>query len=89
MQTLKEKRTQIDTINGQLMALLGQRLQIAREIAKIKKRGGLPILDETREDAIKEKVRKQAREQGLSAPVMEEIFQILLDYTRMEMEAVE
>lgn len=85
---LNELRSQIDTINSELVLLLGKRTEIAREIARIKKREQLPILDSSREDAIKIKVRGLAKEQKISASVMEEIIQIVLDYTRLEMESV-
>lgn len=85
---LEELRKKIDEINTQLVVLLGRRLEVAKEIAQIKKREQFPILDSNREDLIKEKIRNLAREQGLSAPVIEEIFQLVLDYTRMEMEVV-
>ena len=85
---LNELRNQMDAINSELVALLGRRTEIAREIARIKKRERLPIFDSGREDAIKERVRLLAKEQKISASVMEEIIQIVLDYTRLEMEAV-
>ncbi len=86
---LNELRMQIDTINRNLIALLGTRLEIAREIARVKKKERLPILDSKREDAIKAEIRMLAKEQGLSPTVMEEIFTIVMDYTRLEMEAVQ
>lgn len=87
--SLKELRVQIDTINRKLIELLGTRLEVAREIARVKKKERLPILDAKREDAIKAEIRMLAKEQGLSPTVMEEIFTIVMDYTRLEMEAVQ
>ncbi len=86
---LKELREQIDTINRKLISLLGVRMEIAREIARVKKRERLPVLDAKREDAIKAEIRMLAKEQGLSPTVMEEIFTIVMDYTRLEMESVQ
>lgn len=85
---LTELREEIDAINSALVALLAKRFKLTREIARIKKRDGLPILDPNREDAIKIKVRELAKEQGISPLVMEEIIQLILDYTRIEMEGV-
>ncbi len=83
---LKQLRDQIDQINSELVSLLGKRIEIAKEIARIKKRENLPILDSQREDKIKEKVRELAKKQGISPSIMEEIIQIILEYSRIEME---
>ena len=83
---MKKLRDQIDAVDRQIVALLGKRLEIAREIARVKKREKLPILDAKREALIREELRSLAKEQGLSAPVVEEIFQLILDYSRLEME---
>ncbi|MBS0625902.1 MAG: chorismate mutase [Verrucomicrobia bacterium] len=87
--TLEVLRTKIDKINREIVHLLGERLKVAREIARIKKDRKLPILDAEREALIHEEIRRLAKEQNLSAPIVEEIFQLLLEYTRIEMEAVE
>ncbi len=83
---LKTLRDQIDAIDSELAVLLGKRIAIARQIARIKKRKNLPILDSNREDEIKAKVKKLAIEYGISPIIIEEIFQLLLDYSKMEME---
>jgi chorismate mutase len=82
---LKILRDQIDTINAELVALLGKRIHIAREIARIKKEQHLPILDSDREGEIKSQMKKRAIEHGISPHVTEEIFQLILDYSRIEM----
>jgi chorismate mutase len=82
-------RDQIDQINQELVRLLSQRLQIARGIARLKKEQGLPILDAERESILLEQVRQFAKEQQLSPNIIEEIFHLVLDYTRLEMEVSE
>jgi chorismate mutase len=82
---LSTLRDQIDQINRELVVLLGKRLEIAREIARLKKEHRLPILDSEREFAILEEIRCLAKEHQLSPPIVEKIFQIVLDYTRIEM----
>jgi chorismate mutase len=85
--SLSELREEIDGLNRQLVVLLGRRLKIAKEIARIKKKDGLPIFDPVREEKIKAEIRELARAEGLSVPVVEEIFTLLLEYTRLEQEA--
>jgi chorismate mutase len=83
---LQELRKKIDSIHAEMLVLLGKRLQIAKQIAVEKKKKGLPILDFAREEAVKETVRLLAKEQGLSPTIIEEIFTMLMDYSRLEME---
>ena len=86
--TLSILRKQIDQINQELVVLLSKRLEIAKQIAQLKKENRLPILDSERESAIKEKIRSLAKKHQLSSSMLEEIFQIVLDYTRIEMGAI-
>jgi len=83
---LNELRNEIDSLNRQLVDLLGKRTEVAREIARIKKQEKLPILDAGRERAIKDEMRQLARAQRISVAFVEEMFDLLLDYTRLEME---
>jgi chorismate mutase len=86
--TLPLLRDQIDQINRELVSALGKRLQIARAIARLKKEQRLPILDPERESAILEEIGCLAKEHELSPPIVKEIFQIVLAYTKMEMGAM-
>ena len=84
--TLPELRSQVDGINRQIVSLLGKRLDVCKEIARLKKIQGLPLLDPERESAVIGSVREWARGHSLNPAIVEEIFAILLDYTRLEME---
>jgi len=84
---LAELRGEIDAINQELIVSLGRRTEIARQIARIKKKLGLPILDTSRESEIKDEARRLARAYRISPAIVEEMFDLLLEYTRIEMEA--
>lgn len=84
--TLAELRMEIDAMNRELVVLLGRRTEIARQIARVKKKEDLPTLDLDRERTIKDEVRRLARANRLSVPIVEDLFEMLLDYTRMEMD---
>lgn len=86
--SLQTLRKEIDQINHELIRLLGKRLKLAKEIAKVKKQEHLPVLDSNREAAIREEIRSLAKEHGLSPSIIEDIFQLILDYTKVEMEAL-
>ena len=85
---LSTLRDQIDQINRELVGLLGKRLKIAREIARLKKEYRLPILDSKRESAILEEIKSLATQHQLSSSLVEEIFQIILKRTKIEMGAI-
>ena len=57
---IKDIRTQIDSIDHQLVELFKQRMDVALKVANYKKENSLPILDATRERAVMCKVAEQA-----------------------------
>lgn len=88
MTLLDTLRLEIDGVNRELISLLGKRIRIAREIARLKRAADLPLLDAGREESILIEMRSLAKEHKLSPPVVEELFQMVLDYTRLEMESI-
>lgn len=54
---LSEQRKKIDQLDQEIVRLLEQRLDCAKEVAEIKKKNQLPILDESREQALLEKIK--------------------------------
>jgi chorismate mutase len=58
---LKDLRSQIDSIDDELVHLFGARMEIAAQIADYKKQNGLPILVPARE---REKLQDVAKKAG-------------------------
>ena len=58
-QKLNELRAQLDTLNGDLAALLERRFEITDEIGALKRDNSAPVRDRTRELAILEQVTAQ------------------------------
>ncbi len=85
--SLLELREQIDAIDREGIVLLRRRIDIAKQIAQVKKKNRLPILDSEREQSKKAAIRRLAEEQQLSAPIVEEIFHLVLQYTKQEMQS--
>ena len=56
--SIEEIRKKISAIDKKLVALLDERISLAREIGKIKKENGFPIIDKTREKEIYDKLSK-------------------------------
>ncbi|HKD15873.1 MAG TPA: chorismate mutase [Candidatus Angelobacter sp.] len=56
---LQGRRKAIDLLDAELVRLLNERAQIARELASIKKSSGLPVYDARREQEILERISGQ------------------------------
>ncbi len=84
--SLQELRDQIDAIDREWISLLKQRLEVAKQIALVKKCSGLPIFDAQRERMMKEEIRRLAREKEISVLMAEEIFHQILIYSKHEMQ---
>ncbi len=82
---LKEKRKKIDLIDQKLLSLLNQRLHIALEIGKIKKRMGEKIYDPKREKEVLERLRLRLRSRNkglLKERDLEKIFATIIKVCR-------
>lgn len=79
--TLDRLRKQIDRIDGQLLRLLNRRALTAVSVGRLKKRHGLPVLDERRE---KDVLRRLAasRQGPLTPSAVRRIFQVILQESR-------
>ena len=61
LKKLKERRRSIDLLDQKLLMLLNQRIRIALEIGKIKKRIGKKTYDPAREKEVLEKLKRKNR----------------------------
>jgi len=82
---LKTLRQEIDAINAQIIALFAKRLDVARKIAEVKKQEDLPVHDPKREEEQLNILRKMASQHGVSPAVIEEIFALFVDYSKLNM----
>ena len=78
-------REQIDAIDREWIKLLKQRLDVAKQIALVKKNNRMPILDLEREKRMKAEIRRLAQEQQINEHMVEEIFHLVIFYTKQEM----
>ena len=77
--TLEEIRKDIDRIDRQLLDLFRQRMDCAKQVAKIKAEQNLPVLNPAREAEILDRVEQEAGEFGGAARV---IFSTLMEVSR-------
>jgi chorismate mutase len=85
---LTELRSQIDSIDGQLIALLEQRMDVAAGIVAYKMAHGKPVLDSSREAEKLRDVRAQCRPETarLIGHIFEDIMAASRDYQTTIME---
>lgn len=83
--TLEELRRKIDLLNGEIIALFSERLNLTREVARVKKKHSLPVHDPDREKEQLMLLRDMARRYGLSPAVIEEIFHLFVEYSKLNM----
>ena len=75
---LLQLRDQIDIVDAQLVALLGQRFGLTAQVGVLKKETGLEARDPNRERLQIEKVRKLATDSGVDPNFIENLFQTML-----------
>lgn len=77
---LKALRDEIDRVDEQLLLLLSQRLKVADEIAKLKKKLGMGIRDEAREQIVIDRAKKRAKELDLDPSFVESIMRLAISH---------
>ncbi len=62
---LVEIREEIERVDRALLALIAERVELARRVGVAKRQAGLPILDPAREAAVVRRAGTRAREAGI------------------------
>ncbi len=75
---MEELRQMIDKVDEQIIRLLIAREELVEKIGKLKKEGGIEILDRKREDEIKEKIKQKCKELGVEYNFVLGIFEKIL-----------
>jgi len=79
---LDRVRGEIERIDRQLVTLIAERVQAAREIGRAKRDAGLRTLDPAREAVVVRRAGELAREAGLDDEVVRRIFWQLIALSR-------
>ncbi|WP_420480304.1 bifunctional chorismate mutase/prephenate dehydrogenase [Lacimicrobium alkaliphilum] len=75
---LAHLRQQIDALDSELVALLGKRLAVTKQVGEIKSRIGLPIYVPVREAQLLQKRRAEAEALGLSPDLIEDLLRRIM-----------
>ena len=85
---IERLREEIDSVNEEIIALLGKRKTMTIKMAQLKKERKLPVFDSNREEAQTEKVRRIAEIHHVDPDIIESIFRDYVAYCKREMEKV-
>jgi chorismate mutase len=77
-------RRQIEGTDDALLALVAQRMRLARAIGRQKQRAGLPVLDPAREARVVRRIATQARELGMPGEEVRSLFWSIIALCRSE-----
>jgi chorismate mutase / prephenate dehydrogenase len=76
-------RHEIDTIDRQVVELLGRRRRVVEEVVKIKQQQDLPTFHPAREENLISERREQAVQAGLDPDYIEDLFRTVLRHSRV------
>jgi chorismate mutase len=79
MEELIKIRNHIDEIDGQILTLLEKRVTLAKQIALVKTKRGIPVRDGQREKELLERVASQAESLGLNPELTRRVFREIIE----------
>jgi 4-amino-4-deoxychorismate mutase len=83
-------RARLDEIDDQIARLLGERLDICREVALYKSEHDIPMMQPERVQAVRERYLQRGAEADLPAEFTARLFELLIETTcRLEDELIE
>jgi len=83
-------RDKIDTLDDQIIDLLGQRLDIIHDVCVIKQENGIEPILQDRVDQVRERAVERALKLGYDADFIRDLYQRLIDYScRVEQEFID
>jgi monofunctional chorismate mutase len=84
---MDDLRSQIDGIDAQIVRLLAKRMDLVKEVGELKKASDQPIVDENREEALRETLKSIAKEEGLSEEFVNHLYtHIFIESRRVQEE---
>ncbi|MDD4793924.1 MAG: prephenate dehydratase domain-containing protein, partial [Dehalococcoidales bacterium] len=75
---IKDLRNQIDEIDDRIISLIGNRMNLSRQIGKFKSSQGASIEDRAREEDVIRKVKQLAEKEGFEADDAESIYRLII-----------
>lgn len=89
MSTLTDLRNEIDLLDAQLVAVLGQRVEVCRTIARIKREQQISMMQPGRVAEVKRRCAQLGQLHGLDPDFITQLYQRIIDETcRIEDEII-
>lgn len=82
--SLDELRTEIQSIDEELIELIAQRTYVAESIARVKAEEGLPTTDEQQEDRVINRAGLYAERFDLDTHIVKAMFRLLIELNKVE-----
>lgn len=87
---LAKCRAALDEIDAGIVEALARRMDVCRRVAAVKKREGIPMMNQGRIDHVRAKARARASEFGENPDFVEEVFKIVIaEACRVEDEIID
>lgn len=80
-ESLEDFRREIDQLDSALIAMLGRRLDICREVARFKRERGIPMMQHARVDAVKDRAAERGQRHGLDPDFARRLYGAIVDET--------
>lgn len=82
-------RKKVDIIDKNILNLLGKRMNLSRQIGKVKKENGIPLLDEDRWKKVLQSKISKAESLKLSKEFIQKIYNLIHKYSlRIQKESI-
>lgn len=82
--SLDELRTEIESIDEELVELIAQRTYVAESIARVKDDAGLPTTDEKQEERVIDRAGTYAERFDLDTHIVKAMFRLLIELNKVE-----
>lgn len=90
MTPLERLRAELDTVDGELLSLVGKRLDIVRRIGAVKRGDDTPLFDRAREQIVRAQAQRRAAAAGVDTQTAEALMGTLLEAShRLQASAIE
>jgi chorismate mutase-like protein len=76
---LDDHRAQLDQIDGHIVDLIARRLDICRDVARVKKVEGICMMQPGRVELVKRRVAERARARGLDETFARNLYSLIID----------
>lgn len=81
-ENLAQLRSELEDIDRALVETLGRRYRVAREVGRVKRAAGIPVVDSIQEAAVLRRVAGLARSAGIAEEEVRHIFWCIIDLSR-------